>query len=296
MSQEMSQERSNFDLKAYSDALVRLVAEATPGLVSVHSHRSRASGFVWRPGLIATADETLADEGEITVSFADGKSAPATIAGRDHTTDIALLRVNDADHRPAWLASDGIAAGALLITVGLDRGYPVVGSGLVAVASGPWRSVRGGEIDSRIELDMSLKRSAEGGLAIDASSRAIGMAVRGPRQTLVIPSATINKVAAKLASDGRIARGYLGLELQPVRVGDGFGAMVLGVDPGGPGAVADMRQGDVIVAWNGSPLRDVRPLSRALGPDSVGTTVDMSILRAGSASAVRITIGERPEA
>jgi len=69
---------------------------------------------------------------------------------------------------------------------------------------------------------------------------------------------------------------------------------VMAVEGGGPGAAADVRQGDVIVAWSGMPLEGVRALSRALGPDSVGTTAELSILRAGSPLTVRLTIGERP--
>lgn len=292
----MSDARANFDLKAFSDAITRLAANAAPSVVSVHSHRSRASGFVWREGLIVTADETLAEEGEIAVEFADGTTRPATLAGRDHTTDIALLRIDDRDHRPASLSTAAIAAGALVVTVGSDAGHPVVGSALVAVSGGPWRSMRGGEIDARIELSSWLRRSAEGSLALEAGGLAFGMAVRGPRRSLVIPSATIERVAARLASDGRIARGYLGLALQPVRVGEGVGAMVMGVEANGPGAAAGVRQGDVIVALNGKAIDGVRALRRALDPDSVGTTAELSILRAGSPSTVHLTIGERPAA
>ena len=287
---------ANFDLKAFSDATARLVAKAAPSVVSVHSHRSRASGFIWRPGLIVTADETLAEEGDISVGFADGGTLAATLAGRDHTTDVALLRVNDTARQPASFSTATVAAGSLAVTVGRDHDHPLVASGLVSVAAGAWRSMRGGDIDARIELDLRLRRVAEGGLAIDASGTAFGMAVLGPRQTLVIPAATIDRVAAKLATDGRIARGYLGLALQPVRVGEGAGAMVMGVEAGGPGATAGVQQGDVIVAWNGKPLEGVRALTRSLGPDSVGTTAELSILRAGTPSTVRLTIGERPAA
>ena len=287
---------TTFDLKAFSDAIAQLVARAAPAVVSVHSHRSRASGFVWRPGLIVTADETLAEEGDIAVGFADGATASATLAGRDHTTDIALLRVSDTARQPASLSTSAVAAGSLAVTVGRNEGHSLVASGVVAAAGPAWRSMRGGDIDARIELDLHLRRAAEGGLALDVSGAAIGMAVRGPRQTLVIPSVTIERVAAKLASDGRIARGYLGLALQPVRVGEGVGAMVMDVETGGPGAAAGVHQGDVIVAWNGKPLQGVRALSRALGPDSVGTTAELSILRAGSATTARLTIAERPAA
>ena len=285
---------SDFDIKAFSDAIARLAADATPSVVSVHSHRFNASGFVWRAGLIVTADETLADEGDISVGFADGETLPATLAGRDHTTDIALLRVNDTARQPALLSTSPVAVGSLAVVLGRDGGHSVAASGIVAVAADAWRSMRGGEIDARIELDLRLRRAAEGGLALAASGAAIGMAVRGPRQTLVIPAVTLDRVAAKLASDGRIARGYLGLALQPVRVGDGVGEIVMGVEAGGPGAAANVQQGDVVVAWNGKPLEGVRALRRVLGPDSVGTTAELSILRAGSPSTVRLTIGERP--
>jgi len=286
----------NFDLKSFSDAIARLVANAAPAVVSVRSHRSHASGFVWREGFIVTADETLAEEGDIAVGFPDGGSASATLTGRDHTTDIALLRINDTSRKPASFATSVPAAGALAVTVGRNDGHPVVASGVVAVSGSAWRSMRGGDIDARIELDLRLRRVCEGSLALDASGQAFGMAVRGPRQTLVIPHATIERVAAKLATHGRIARGYLGLALQPVRIEGGFGAMVMAVEDGGPGAAADVRQGDVIVAWNGKPLEGVRALSRTLGPDSVGTTAELSILRAGTPLTARLTIGERPAA
>jgi S1-C subfamily serine protease len=91
-------------LFSLSTALEGVIAKALPSVVSVHSRRSRATGFVWKQGLIVTADEALADEGEIAVKLADGTSRPATIAGRDHTTDIALLRVDTANLTPATLS------------------------------------------------------------------------------------------------------------------------------------------------------------------------------------------------
>src|ERR1700750_626440 len=79
-------------LEALSATLSDVVASVAPSVVSVHSHRSLSSGFVWKPGLVVTADEALADEGEVSVKLADGTTLPATIAGRDPTTDVALLR------------------------------------------------------------------------------------------------------------------------------------------------------------------------------------------------------------
>jgi len=285
-------------LQTLSDALSDVVADAAKSVVAVHSTRSHSSGFVWRPGLIVTADEALADEGEITVASPGGETVAATLVGRDSTTDIALLRADGFNAPVASLQSGPPKAGALALTVGAGRNGPIAGFGAVSSAGPAWRSLRGGEIDARIELSLSLRRAGEGGLALDASGRAFGMAVFGPRRTvLVIPAATIERVAGKLQTHGRIARGYIGLGLQAAKLdGDGgIGAMVMSVDPTGPGSAAGVRQGDLIVSWNGERIRDVRTLLRALGPDSVGQTAKLSLLRGGEPIEVALTIAERPE-
>src|SRR4029450_12831146 len=123
--------------------------------------------------------------------------------------------------------------------------------------------------------------------------------VFGPRRrVLVIPSSTINRVATQLEAHGHIARGYLGLGLQPVALDDdkGSGAIVMSVDPKGPGSLAGISQGDILVAWNSEPIGHMRSLLRALGPDSVGQTVTLGIRRAGETQQVSVTITERPRA
>ena len=92
-------------LSSFSSAVASVVARAAPAIVSVHSHRSRASGFVWKPGFVVTADEALAEEGEVSIKLPDGTMRPGSIVGRDHTTDIALLRFNADDIAPIKLSS-----------------------------------------------------------------------------------------------------------------------------------------------------------------------------------------------
>ena len=281
-----------------SDALSDVVAAAAKSVVAVHSARSRSSGFIWRPGLIVTADEALADEVEIAVMSPGGEAVVATLVGRDSTTDIALLRADGFSAPAASLQSSPLKAGALALAVGAGRKGPIAAFGAVSSVGPAWRSLRGGEIDARVELDLSLRRAGEGGLALDASGSAFGMAVFGPRRTvLVIPAATIERVAGKLQTHGRIARGYVGLGLQAAKLdGDGgSGAMVMSVDPKGPGSAAGVRQGDLIVEWNGERIADVQTLLRALGPDSVGQTAKLSLRRGGEPIEVALTIAERPE-
>jgi len=251
----MSKPTSFTQIQDLSAALAGLVANAAPRIVAIHSGRSRSSGFVWRAGRIVTADEALSEEGEFAVTLPGGDTVAAQLAGRDPTTDVALLRADRPDLQPVSLAESPVATGALAVAVGAEGGTSTAALGIVSRAAGPWRSMRGGEIDARIELDLRLRRSAEGGLVLNAAGQAIGMAVFGPRRrVLVIPSPTIERVAANLESYGRIARGYLGLGLRPVAI-DGSnesGAMVMSVDPQGPGVTAVIHQGEILVAWNDS--------------------------------------------
>jgi S1-C subfamily serine protease len=285
------------DLTSVSSSFAGLVSRTAPAIVSVHSHRSRASGFLWKAGLVVTADEALADEGEVSIKLADGSEHAATIAGRDHTTDVALLRFDGKDLPSIRLDPVTMpATGALALVVAADRGIPTASLAMVSLVGPAWRSLRGGEIDARVELDVRLRHSQQGGLAVDASGQPIGMAVLGPRRVLVIPAATIARVAESLETKGRISRGYLGVGLQPVRLDDGVGAMVMSVDRNGPAAAAGIKQGDVIVGLNAEKLSSVRSLARALGPDSVGSVIDIALQRAGEPMNLNVTVGERPQA
>jgi S1-C subfamily serine protease len=291
-------------LSAFSNAITGLVRRVAPSIVTVHSHHSRGSGFVWRPGRIVTADEALADDGPVEVVLPSGEVLPASVKGRDPTTDIALLGVDRTDLPVASPAeasratTDAIETGSLAVVVGARDGSAVAALGIVSHAGPAWRSLRGGSIDSRIELDVSLRGSSEGGLVFDVEQHAFGMAIFGSRRrVLAIPMRTIDRVAAQLDAEGRIARGYLGLGLQPVRTEAGdAGAMVMSVDVKGPGARAGVRQGDVIVRCNGRTLDGVATLLQALGSESVGTSVKLAARRAGEPIDFDVMVGKRPDA
>jgi S1-C subfamily serine protease len=293
----MSDQPASSVLLALSTGLAALVRDVAPSLVSVQSARSRLSGFAWRPGLIVAAENALPDDDEHSIVAHNGVSTPARVVGRDPSTDVALLRVERTDLPKAPPAAATPAVAALAVVAGAREGAATAALGVVSFVGPQWRSLRGGVIDARIELDAALARASEGGLALDASGQALGMAVFGPRRrTLIIPMATIERVADVLATTGRVARGYLGLGLQPVKLDDGgTGAMAISVDAKGPGAAAGLRQGDIIVAWNGEPIGGVHQLVRSLGPDSVGMSVRLTLRRGGEPVEATLTIGERSE-
>ena len=283
-------------LASLSSALADLVAAATPHIVEVESHRSLASGFFWREDLVVTPDETLADEGEVRIERADGTVLTAERVGRDPSTDVALLRIVGGTGTPAQFATERIRAGALVLALGAAESAPLIAFGAVAAVGPAWQSMRGGTIDAQIELDLRLRRRAEGGLALGADGSAFGMAVRGPRgRTLVRPAATIERVAGQLLQHGRVPRPYLGAGLRDVPLtGGGTGAMVMTLDAAGPAAAAGIRQGDILVTWAGQPVRDVGALLRRLRAEAVGSVVRLGLTRGGEPLDLDVMLGDRP--
>jgi S1-C subfamily serine protease len=296
-------------LAAFSDALADTVERTARSIVAVGSGgHAVASGFVLKPGVVIAADEALESDDDLAVLLPDGRRAAATLAGRDPSTDVAVLRIDDdtVPPLPAAAAREP-RAGGLVLTVGRRPEGVIAALGTVALVGGAWRSLRGGEIDRLLRLGLRMDRRSEGGAAVDANGDTLGMAVFGPRRAvLVIPLTTVTRVADELIARGRIARGYLGLGLQPVRLDEaktealglaqGRGLIVVSVDPQGPGRQAGVLIGDVVTAWDGEEIGGLRSVFARLGTGSVGKTVALSLLRAGQPAAATLTIGERPAA
>ena len=290
------------ELSSLSADLSRIASAAAVNAVRVRARRGpSASGFVWRPGFVVTAEEAIETDDHIEVTLADGTASTATLAGRDPSTDIALLRC-DAALGTAPVAAPVAQLGQLALALGAGRHGPMTALAMISTVSGPWQSQRGGQIEQFLGLDMRFDPRLEGAALLSPEGGLIGMVAAGPRQHLLaIPAATIERVAAILQSKGRIARGYLGLGLQPVEVAPAAGAaekrrgvMVVSVDESGPGKAAGVLQGDIIMSWNADPVGSVRGVMRKLTTGNVGQDIDLALLRAGAPAAARLTIGERP--
>jgi S1-C subfamily serine protease len=219
---------------------------------------------------------------------------------------VAALRI-EAQDVPAIQAAGAatLRAGQVVLGVGSYDGAPVASLGTLAFIGGAWQSSRGGAIDSLLRLDLGLSPAAEGGAVVDVHGAVVGMTVFGPRRrVLAIPGSTIDRALDPLLSKGHVPRGYLGAGLQPIRRGRrgdkasastlDHGVLVVSIDPEGPAARAGLLVGDIVTAWNGKPIDRVREVIRWLGPDSVGGTADLQLLRGGASTALKVVIGERP--
>lgn len=282
----------------YSRALSSLAQSAAQSAVAVHgrSHGS-SSGFLWRRGLVVTAHEALDRDDQLGVVLPDGTSVQATLVGRDPSTDIALLRVEEASERPA-LRPSAAELGEIVVAVGRSEDGPIAAFGIVGQSGPAWQSRQGGRIDALLRLDIALPGRAEGAIVVGPEGGFIGMAVFGPRRrVLVIPAATVERVASRiLERGGTVGRGYLGVGLQPVAVGEEQGAIVLSLDEKGPARAGGVLQGDIIVGLNGEKVRGMRGLLSRLDPDSVGQTITLEVLRGGASTSLQVTVGERPSA
>ena len=284
------------DLLNLSNALAGLTAQVAPRLVSIHgADGGSLSGFVWRTGLVVTAHEALGGEDEASVSLADGRTVLAQIAGRDPTTDVALLKLETAEFGD-WPQAATPAPGSLALLVGRGEHSPLAGLAAVTETGPAWRSMRGGQIDARITLGIGLTSRSEGGAVVAPDGALIGMAVNGPRRrTLAIPASTIARAVATLAEKGYVPRGYLGVSLHPLG-GDAGGAIVVGIEPKSPAAEGGFLIGDIITTWDDEPVHSVGDVSNRLIGSAVGAKAKLGVLRGGSRVEFDIAIGERPRA
>lgn len=291
-------------LTAFSDHTAQLVERIAGSVVAVHGGgRWSASGIHWRSGVIVTAEEALDRDEGIKLTFPGGREVEASLAGRDPTTDVAVLRFQADGLRVAPIVDASLRAGQVVLAVGRHEGAPFAALGIIAFAGGPWHSRRGGTIDSLIRLDLALHPAAEGGALVDVQGQVAAMAVLGPRRrALAIPASTINRSLDQLLAKGHVFRGYLGASLQPVRLGStpnesensGTGVLVVGLDPQGPAARAGLLVGDIITAWNTQKIDRVRDIVRLLGAESAHKNADLSLIRGGNTMLLKVVLGERP--
>lgn len=294
---------SNNPLFALSAAGAQLVERSARAVVAVHhGGRGTISGIHWRSGVIVTAEEMLEQEKDVTVTLPGGRQVTTALVGRDPSTDVAVLRVApDALEVAEVTDATALQPGHLVLAIGNYAGAPLASFGMVAYVGGAWHSMRGGTIDSFLRLDLTLNPAGEGGALVDAQGRVLGMAVTGPRRrVLAIPTATIDRSVDQLLTKGYVGRGYLGAGLQHARLpadassSRRAGVLIASLDPEGPAARAGLLVGDVITAWNETPVERTRDVMRLLGPDSVGKSVELKLVRGGAPSVVKITVGERP--
>lgn len=285
-----------------SNQLARAVEIGERAVVAVHGRpHVPSSGVLWRSGVVVTTDHTLKRDEDLTVTLADGRNVPVTLAGRDPGTDLAVLRFTDEAAKEGFAAktvSDAsIKPGHLVLALG-RRGKDGVSTsfGVLSAISGAWRTWRGGQIERFIRPDVNIYIGFSGGALVDAEGQVIGINTTGlTRGTgITLPAATVTRVMEELLSRGRVRRGFLGVGLHPVQLPDGGrGLIVLSLEPNGAALKAGVFVGDVLLSLDDEPVRDTDDVQSHLGGEQVGKTITAGILRGGSQIKIGIVPAER---
>ena len=295
-------------LAELSSELAGAVERAGRSVVAVNGRERRtSSGVHWDPGVIITAEHTLRREDGISVTLPDGRNVPATVAGRDAGTDLAVLKADCGDLPVAERSPAKPRPGEIVLAAGRGTETGVVASmGVISAVSDAWRTWRGGLIDAYVRLDLTLYPGVSGGAVVDAEGRLLGIASGALSRVagIAIPLATVERVAGELLTKGHVTRGYLGVGLQPVELPDHLKSrlkltgpaalIVLNVEPAGPADSAGVLVGDILVALDGKPVSDTDDVQAVLGADAVGRTVKASLVRGGELAEVSIAVRERP--
>ena len=230
----------------------------------------------------------------------------AKLAGRDPSTDMAVLRIEEGSSGAPDLGdSTSLRLGHLVLALGRTRrGDLVASTGIIGGISGEWRNRRG-NLDQHIRLDLALYPGFSGGPLLNARGEVVGINTRGLGQgrAVTVPVATVNRVVEELLKTGHIARPYLGIAMQPVEVPENMrsklpaetraGLLVAHVENGGPAEKAGVLLGDVLFEVGGKTVEHVDTIQDSLATANIGDVLQIRVIRAGEIKSVSITLGER---
>ncbi|WP_295384922.1 DegQ family serine endoprotease [uncultured Thiodictyon sp.] len=275
-----------------------------------HRAEGAGSGFIIDPtGLVVTNNHVVDGANEITVTLNDGSKHKAKVLGRDEKTDLALLKIEAGHPLPAVDLTESKSArvGDWVLAVGNPFGLG--GTVTAGIVSARGRDIHAGPYDDYIQIDAPINRGNSGGPLFDAYGRVIGVntAIYSPTGGSVgigfaIPAETVKSVVAELRAEGRVERGWLGLQIQPVTedmaaamgLNGTAGVLVADVLPDGPAAGTNIKAGDVILKAGGQTIKDYKDLPKLIAATKAGTEIAVELVRSGQPETVKVKVGTMP--
>jgi len=265
--------------------------------------------FISDDGYLVTNNHVVDNADNFTVAAEDGTEYHAKLIGKDDRTDLALLKVTAEKPFPfVKFTEDPIRVGQWVLAVGNPFGLG--GTVTAGIVSATGREIGSGPYDNFIQIDAPINRGNSGGPTFNVKGEVIGIntSIYTPSGGSVgiafaIPASTAERVIASLRDQGKVVRGWLGIEIQPIspeiaeslKLDGKKGALVTVPQPDSPATKAGIAAGDAVLAVNGKDVKDPRDLSVGIAAYAPGTTVTLTIWRDGEKRDVSVQLGTLPE-
>ncbi|NJO79504.1 MAG: serine protease [Cyanobacteria bacterium RM1_2_2] len=297
---------TNQSLVALSNQFADAIEQVGQAIVAINAkQRCGASGVYWQDGIVVTVDQAVRREEDIPITLAEAQTVSATVVGRDSSTGLAVLRVPSLPAATLSLSNLSLRVGHLVLGAGRSSdGNLSASMGMISRLGESWQTWQGGQIDQWIRPHLLASHGIAGTALLDSQGALIGINITAPRHlTLTVPHTTVQRVVNQLLQTGRIARGYLGIGMQPVAIparlseslglSQSEGVMILSVEANSPADEAGLLIGDVVVALDTQPITDVSDVRLMLNSDRIGQSLSVRVIRAGATVELTVTVGER---
>lgn len=268
--------------------------------------QSLGSGFLIDPsGVVITNNHVIEGADRIEITFTDGTTLPATLAGSDPKTDLAVLRVESDETLPYVRFGDSgkLRVGDWVMAIGNPFGLG--GSVTAGIVSALNRDIHAGNYDDFIQTDAAINRGNSGGPLFNLDGEVVGVnsAIISPSGASVgigfaVPASTAQPIVEQILKYGETRRGWIGVRIQTVTpdiaeslgLGPVRGALIAGLTEGGPAAAGGLEPGDVVLAFDGHPISTMRDLPRMVAGTEIGSTVELQIFRDGETLTRRVDV------
>jgi len=293
----------------FKDFFDQFFGRSGPGQREEFQTPALGSGVIIdKRGYVVTNFHVIRGADAVTVRLSSKQEFRGRLVGSDPKTDLALIRFDpDAEVRVAALAdSDAIRVGEWAIAIGNPFGLDQTVT--VGVVSATGRADVGiATYENFVQTDASINPGNSGGPLVNLRGEVIGIntaiVATGQGIGFAIPANMVKRVISQLVDRGRVTRGWIGVALEPLtpelaqslKLADTHGAVVARVYPDSPAQSAGLKQNDVVLTFDGTPVEDYHHLQRLTSDADVGTTVSLDISRNGKKQSLRLKIAESPE-
>jgi serine protease Do len=282
-----------------------------PQMPGGQPHRiALGSGFIIDPsGYVVTNSHVVGNAGKVEVTLQDNSKYPAKIIGRDPKTDIALLKIKADKPMPYVSFGDSGASQVGDWVMAVGNPFGLGGTVTTGIISARGRDIHSGPFDDFLQIDAPINRGNSGGPTFNLDGQVIGIntAIYSPNGGSVgigfaVPSNIAKTVVAQLKEHGKVSRGWLGVQIQEVTpaiaaslgLQGEHGALVAVVTPNSPGAKAGLKQGDVVLSFNGNDVSRLRDLPRLVAETAPDSEAKLKVWRNGQTVDLQAALGELP--